>query len=249
MEVPDPESMLADPSGMSLCVAVFPTLPRNGHIGTVGAYWISNASNMLTGSRQAIMGNLDIENGRGWALTLDDGRPAFNFAVGGVLHTARLETELAAHHWYRVAVTVPPGAGNIAFECTPLGHIADLHVPAAAGLEPETAQEYTSGGCTTAALPFRIGVLTARDGDRLPLVRRLQRKDRWRDGRSFRRGGLVPVARWHFGRSERADGLLLSRVIDESPNRLTVNASTGPMRAVTGPRFQRLDAGFSAGAR
>jgi N,N-dimethylformamidase len=240
VQVSDPDSMLADPSGISLCAMVFPTLPRNGHIGTVGAYRISNASNMLTGSRQAIMGTLDIENGRGWALTLDDGRPAFTVAVGGELHTVRLETELTAQHWYRVAVTVPPDAGNIVVECTPLGHPADLHVPAAAGLAPEAAQEYTPGGYTTATVPFRIGALIARDGDRLTSCAGFNGKiggvtvDRLADGE------LVPVARWHFGRSERADGLLLSTVIDESPNRLDGECVNGPMRAVTGPRFQGL---------
>jgi N,N-dimethylformamidase len=108
VEVSDPESRLAEPIGLSLSVAVFPTLPSKAHTGTVGAYRISNASNMLTGSRQAILGNLDTERCGGWALTLDEGRPTFTVAANGVLHATRLEHELVAQHWYQLSVTGLP---------------------------------------------------------------------------------------------------------------------------------------------
>jgi N,N-dimethylformamidase len=55
-------------------------------------------------------------------------------------------------------------------------------------------------------LPFRIGALTARDGHRLTPSSGFNGKiggvtvDRHIDG------ALVPVARRHFGRSERSDG-------------------------------------------
>jgi N,N-dimethylformamidase len=244
VEVPDPESRLAEPIGLSLSVAVFPTLPSKAHTGTVGAYRISNASNMLTGSRQAILGNLDTELCGGWALTLDEGRPTFTVAANGVLHATRLEHELVAQHWYQLSVTVSPDGTNIVLQCTPLGHLSDLHLPAASNLQPEVARTNVDGECTPSALPFRIGALTARDGHRLTPSSGFNGKiggvtvDRHIDG------VLVPVARWHFGRSERSDGLLLSRVIDESPNRLNGQCRNGPMRAVTGPRFGGLARDF-----
>ena len=68
--------------------------------------------------------------------------------------------------------------------------------------------------------PFASARSPLATATRLVAASGLQRQDRRRQGSPARRGVLVPVARWHFGRSERRDRLLLSAVIDESPNRL-----------------------------
>lgn len=237
VQVPDPEAKLTDPCGLSLSVAVFPTLPSTANTGTVGAYRISNASNMLTSARQAIMGNLDTELRRGWALTLDDGRPTFTIATNGVLHATRLEQELTAQHWYQLAVTVSPDGHDVVLDSTPLGHPSDLHLPAASSLRPATTQRHIDGEHAPSTLPFRIGALSARDGNRLIPSSGFNGKIGGVTVNRHVDGLLVPVANWHFGRSDRGDGLLLSRVIDESPNHLNGECVNGPMRGVTGPRF------------
>ncbi len=244
VEIADPEALLADPAGLSISVSLYPTMPRNGQVKTLGAYRISNAENSLTGSRQAIMGTLDVEKQQGWALTLDDGSLALTVAVDGALQTVRLNDELVANHWYHVAATIPAGAGDLLLECTPLRHVTDLHIDAAVNHRRETAHEHTFGQYAPATLPFRIGALAKRAGDRLVQFAGFNGKIGGVTVDRSAANGTVPVARWHFGRSEREDGLLLSRVVDFSPNRLDGECYNAPMRGVTGPRFAGLARDF-----
>ncbi|MFN3602334.1 MAG: N,N-dimethylformamidase beta subunit family domain-containing protein [Dietzia sp.] len=238
VEVSDPSGALQDPAGFEVRAAIFPTLPRDDRSGTLGAYRISHSSVAFHGEHQTVLGTWDADTSTGWALTLDDGRPTFVWSESGLSHTVQLDTALTAHHWYELLVQVPSGDGEVTLTCAPLKHPMDLVAPAAARLSPETARGRTEGGWTVSDMPFRIGALAARSDSRLVAASAFNGKIG--GVRLHRRVGdsLETVARWHFGRSERPDRLLLSAVVDESPNRLDGRCVNGPVRGVTGPTFQ-----------
>jgi len=238
VEVNDPAGMLTDPAGFEVRAAIFPTLPRDDRSGTLGAYRISHSSVAFKGEHQTVLGTWDATTSTGWALTLDDGRPTFVWNEAGESRTMQLDTALTAHHWYELVLRVPAGDGDITLTCTPLRHAMDLVAPASARLSPETAGAKTAGRWMASGMPFRIGALAARSDSRLVAASAFNGKIG--GVRVHRRlgNGLELVAQWHFGRSERPDRLLLSAVVDESPNRLDGRCVNGPVRGVTGPTFQ-----------
>lgn len=238
VEVNDPAGLLRDPAGFEVRAAIFPTLPRDDRSGTLGAYRISHSSVAFHGEHQAVLGTWDAATSTGWALTLDDGRPTFVWAEGGQSRSVQLDTALTAHHWYELVLKVPADGGKVALTCTPLKHAMDLVAPAAARLSPESAQARTEGAWTASEMPFRIGALAALTDSRLVATSAFNGKIG--GVRLHRHVGdsLETVARWHFGRSERPDRLLLSAVVDESPNRLDGHCVNGPVRGVTGPTFE-----------
>jgi N,N-dimethylformamidase len=238
VEVSDPAGVLTDPAGFEVRAAIFPTLPRDDRSGTLGAYRISHSSVAFHGEHQTVLGTWDAATSTGWALALDDGRPTFVWSEAGQSRSVQLDTALTAHHWYELLLQVPAGAGDVTLTCAPLKHPMDLVAPAAARLSPDSSGERTEGGWTASGMPFRIGALAARSDSRLVAASAFNGKIG--GVRIHRRVGevLEPVSRWHFGRSERPDRLLLSAVVDESPNRLDGRCVNGPVRGVTGPTFQ-----------
>lgn len=238
VEVNDPAGVLTDPAGFEVRAAIFPTLPRDDRSGTLGAYRISHSSVAFNGEHQAVLGTWDAATSSGWALTLDDGRPTFVWSDAGQPRTVRLDTALTAHHWYELHLQIPADDGDVTLTCTPLKHAMDLVAPAAARLSPEASSAQTAGRWMASGMPFRIGALAARSDSRLVAASAFNGKIG--GVKVHRRVGdeLEPVARWHFGRSARPDRLLLSAVVDESPNRLDGRCVNGPVRGVTGPAFQ-----------
>ena len=230
VEVSDTAGVLTDPAGFEVRAAIFPTLPRDDRSGTLGAYRISHSSVAFHGEHQTVLGTWDAATSTGWALTLDDGRPTFVWSEAGQSRSVQLDTALTAHHWYELLLQVPAGAGDVTLTCTPLKHPMDLVAPAAARLSTESAGARTEGGWTASGMPFRIGALAARSDSRLVAASAFNGKIG--GVRVHRRvgEGLEPVARWHFGRSERPDRLLLSAVVDESPQppRRTLCERPGP---------------------
>lgn len=246
VEVSDPAGALKDPTGFEVRAAIFPTLPRDDRSGTLGAYRISHSSVAFHGEHQTVLGTWDAATSTGWALTLDDGRPTFVWSESGQSRTVQLDTALTAHHWYELLLEVPAVSGEVVLTCSPLKHAMDLVAPAAARLSPESAGAQTAGGWTTSDMPFRIGALAARSDSRLVAASAFNGKIGGVRVHRRAEDGHETVARWHFGRSERPDGLLLSAVVDESPNGLDGRCVNGPVRGVTGPAFQGVVEDFRA---
>src|SRR5690349_7853074 len=238
VEVSDPTGRLKELSGFEVRAAVFPTLPRNERAGNMGAYRISHSSVTFDGEHQAVLGTWDAETSTGWALTLEGGRPTFVWSESGQPRTLQLDIGLTAHHWYELLLEVPAGAGEVVLSCNPLRHVMDRVAPAAARLAPESATVRTAGRWASSDMPFRIGALAARADERLVATSAFNGKIggvriRQRDG-----GAEGTVARWHFGRSGRADGLVRTEVVDESANSLNGRCVNAPVRGVTGPACQ-----------
>ncbi|WP_051276847.1 N,N-dimethylformamidase beta subunit family domain-containing protein [Marmoricola sp. URHB0036] len=240
VEVNDPDRVLTDPVGFEVRAAIFPTLPRDDRSGTLGAYRISHSSVAFHGEHQTVLGTWDAATSTGWALTLEDGRPTFVWSESGRSRTVQLDTALTAHHWYELLLQVPAGDGEVTLTCNPLKHAMDLVAPAAARLTPESAGVRTEGRLKASDMPFRIGALAARSDSRLVATSAFNGKIGGVQIQKRVSDGLESVARWHFGRSERPDGLLLSEVVDDSPNGLDGRCVNGPVRGVTGPTFQGL---------
>jgi N,N-dimethylformamidase len=241
VEVSDPGGLLSDPGGFAVRASIFPTLPRDDRSGTLGAYRISHSSVAFQGEHQTVLGTWDAETSTGWALTLEDGRPTFVWSESGESRTLQLDTHLTGHHWYELLLTVSAGDGDVTLSCTPLQHAMDLVAPAAARLAPVSATTTTAGRRASSDMPFRIGALAARADTRFVAASAFNGKI---GGVTIRRSerGAETVARWHFGRSDRTDGLLLSHVVDESPNGLHGTCVNAPVRGVTGPGFRgRID--------
>src|SRR4051812_38834587 len=92
----------------------------------------------------------------------------------------------------------------------------DRMAPAAAQLAGGSVAAACSGGFGRSGRPMRIGALARQSEGRLVAAAAFNGKV---GAVMVERAGEL-VARWHFGRSDRADGLLLSRVLDESANEL-----------------------------
>jgi N,N-dimethylformamidase len=239
VEIDDPSGLTSNPDGFVIRAAIFPTLPRNDRSGTLGAYRISQSSVAFHGEHQSVLGTWDSATKTGWALTLEDGFPTFMWSEGGEPRTVRLETGVTSHHWYELMVETPAGRGSVSLTCTPIPHCMNRVAPAADGLHPEEGIAKATGAWAVSAMPLRIGALAAFSEDRLVASAAFNGKI---GGVSVQRQaeGSEWIARWHFGRSGRADGLLLSSVLDESPNGLHGRCYNGPVRGVTGPTFQGM---------
>ena len=234
VEVPDPRGLLANPDALVIRAAVFPTLPRDNRSGSLGAYRVSQSSVGFTGERQAVMGTWDEATMTGWALLLDDGKPSLVWSEDGQRRTLTLEQELTAHQWYRLEVELPSSAGQITLRQAPLDHCADRVAPAAAAAVPEQATAAPSAVRTASSMPFRIGALARRDGDRLLAATVFNGKIGGIRVERATDDAREPVAAWHFGRSRRPDGLLLWDVVDEGPHMLH-----GPLRQRARPGRHR----------
>ncbi len=237
VEIDDPAGLTALPDGFEVRAAIFPTLPRNDRSGTIGAYRISKSSVAFHGEHQAVIGTWDASARTGWALTLEDGLPTFMWSEGGVPRSVQLTTRVVSHNWYELQVEVTSGRDQVRLTCSPLPHCMNRVAPAALDLHSEQATAPCTGTWHASTAPLRIGALATAAEDRLVASAAFNGKI-----------GAVRIddvhgeliARWHFGRSSRPDGLLLSTVLDESSNGLHGRCVNGPVRAVTGPAFRGL---------
>jgi N,N-dimethylformamidase len=239
VEIPDPFGLLTNPESFTITAYVYPTLPRNDRASSIGAYHVSQNSAGASSDRQAILGTWSEDVLAGYALVIDEGRPAFLWSEDGIAKSIALSAELTAHHWYRLQVEIPRPAGLIQLKQTPVTNCMNRLSDQAVGLEPEDASAATSRPLAMSEAPFRIGALARRSGERWLAATPFNGKI---GGVRITRStpGSETVAAWHFGRSAREDGLLLWDVIDESLNGLHGRCVNAPIRGVTGHAFTGL---------
>lgn len=240
VEIKDPNGLMAEPVGMVVRASVYPTLPRNDRSGTLGAYRVSQSSVAFHGEHQTVMGTWDAERSLGWAITLENGIPAVTWSDSGERKSVRFESELTGHHWYDLKVEFPAGPGAVTLSVEPVGHLMDRVAPAAAQLVGGSIAGSCSGVVSPSEHPMRIGALARESEGRLIAVAAFNGKV---GGVTVERSGKL-VARWHFGRSDREDGLLLSRVLDESANELHGRCFNRPLRAATGRLYRGTSEDF-----
>ncbi|CAN7755933.1 hypothetical protein LJR245_006933 [Rhizobium leguminosarum] len=246
VEVPDEKGILDTLDGLSIEIDIFPTLPQGMRSGNFGAYHVTQNSFGSTSVFQALLGNWSGSTQEGYALILDEGRPAFIWSDGVETCRLCLDGPVQAHQWYRLAVRIPTGEGTIHLEQTPIRNVMNRCSDQATGFQAESASGEISERRFGSASPFRIGGLARRDGDRWLPTNTFNGKI---GGITIKRGDsdATPqdlVAAWHFGRSARTDGLLLKEVIDESPNTLHGRCYNAPTRGVTGSNFAGLTDDF-----
>lgn len=237
VEIDDPSGVADFPDGFVIRAAIFPTLPRNDRSGTIGAYRISKSSVAFHGEHQAVIGTWDSVAETGWALTLEDGLPTFMWGEAGGPRTVQLTTGVVSHNWYELEVLVPAGGGRVRLSCTPLSHCMNRVAPAALDLRPEHGTAGADGAWVASTAPLRIGALAMEAEERLVASAAFNGKI---GAVSLQSPDGAWIARWHFGHSDRPDGLLLSAVVDESSNELHGRCVNGPVRGVTGPQFNGL---------
>lgn len=240
VEIDDPAGWMVDPAGMVVKASVYATLPRNDRSGTLGAYRISKSSVAFHGEHQAVMGTWDAETSSGWAITLENGIPTVTWSELGERKSVRFHNEVTGHHWYDLKVGFPAGPGAVTLSVEPVGHPMDRVTLAAADLVGGFVTGACSGVFTPSKHPMRIGALAHESEGRLVAAAAFNGKV---GGVTVQRSGTT-VARWHFGRSDREDGLLLSGVLDESANELHGRCFNAPLRAATGRLYRGTSEDF-----
>jgi N,N-dimethylformamidase len=242
VEIDDAQGLLNDLGDYSIEVVIFPTLPQGTRSGRSGAYGETQSAQQSGLNVQAIAGNFSKADKSGCALVLSEGRPEFIWSEGGVVRKIGLKTPLLSHQWYHLRVSLDRTAGQITIEKSPISSALNRYSDAAANIVAESASDTSRVDITSGDAPFRIGALARRDGDR------------WLPESAFNgkigavkiapANGGAALADWHFGRSNRADGLLLRKVIDGSANGLHGHCHNGAVRAVTGHRFTGHEGDF-----
>lgn len=242
VEIPDPQGLLRSPNGLIIEAHVYPTLPQGTRSGNFGAYHVTQNSFEGGAGLQAILGDWSIESSTGYALTLDEGRPTFVWVADGETKTVSLATPLSAHQWYRVTVAINSDAGTVCLEQTPIDNIMNRLAAIASGIRAESRTVPFGKGWTESETPFRIGALAR------------QQDGRWLANAAYNgkiggvrivrassgNTGTQEVAAWHFGKSYREDGLLLSDVVDLSGKGLHGKCFNTPTRGVAGHLFKGL---------
>lgn len=246
VEIPDEKGVLKSFDDILIEVDIFSTLPQGVRSGNFGAYQVTQNSFGSASTFQALLGNWTAETQEGYALILDEGRPAFIWGDGVETLRLRLDSPVQAHHWYRLAVRISTSDAKIYLEQKPISNIMNRCSDQAIGLQAESTSLEITRMMAPSASPFRIGALARRD------------MDRWLPTNTFngKIGGITIsrvdanatvqhlVAAWHFGRSARTDGLLLREVVDDSPNMLHGVCYNAPTRGVTGSNFSGLTDDF-----
>lgn len=243
VEIDDPASLLNDIGNHAIEAVIFPTLPQGARSGRSGAYGETRSALQSGLNVQAIAGNWSDSDLSGYALVLSEGRPEFIWSEDGLVRKLALQTPLLSHQWYHLKVKLDRRAGHVTLEQSPITSALNRYTDAASNIASEFASESASIDVASGDAPFRIGALARRDGDRwLP---------QW--GFNGKIGAVKiahlakekeAVADWHFGCSNRPDGLLLQDVVDRSPNALHGRCHNSAVRAVTGHRFTGLEDDF-----
>lgn len=246
VEVNDPKELLRSPDGLIIEAHIFPTLPHGTRSGNFGAYTVAQNSISGDSSLQAVLGNWSAESSAGYALVLEEGRPTFVWGEAGETRKISLATPLIAHQWYRITVTIKPDLGSVRIGQEPIDNIMNRLSSSANTLTGESLTVPFRTGRSNTTAPFRIGALARYEGGQLLATAAYNGKiggiriSRLNPGDSV----ADEVAAWHFGKSNRADGLLLKDVVDESKNDLHGRCFNTPTRGVTGHRFQGLNDDF-----
>lgn len=242
VEIDDPTGALKGDDGLQLNAMIFATLPGDSRSTGLGAYHVTQNSIAQADERQTVMGTWDDETGYGYALLLENSVPVFVWNENGMPRRLSLGRPVIENQWYEIQATHSPRAGTVTLELRPQANLMNRMSEQASALEVQRVEAPTSGPLRAGDAPFRIGALSTAD--------RLGRKaaavfngkiGRVRvHGQPVEDGEAQLVAAWHFGRSNRQDGLLLQGVIDESPNQLHGLCFNAPTRAVAGAEFTGL---------
>lgn len=237
----DHHGRLDDCGDMSLRAHVYPTLPRNERSGEFGAYHVTQNSMAKDSSSQTVLSSMIASEVGGFALRLDDGVPAFSWTSGGASRTLRLNRHLVDHQWYVLDVTVSGADESVTLSAAPVATIMNRHAEATSGTEADVAR-CAASSFDHGSHRLRIGASTARVDGR-PVAHEVfngkiggVRVERASDG--------AALASWHFGHSDRDDGLLLDQVTDVSGNDLHGACVNNPTRGVTGHLFSGLETDF-----
>lgn len=240
VEISDPRGLLRGGGDFRLSAAVFATLPGDNRSAGLGAYHVTQNSIARESAAQAVMGTWDKTTQTGYGLTLDDGIPTFRWESDGQRHRVSLETALLPNQWYDLVVEYAPTHGIVTLESRPRESLMNRLSTQTAAVRPERAEGAVTGAPTAGSAPFRIGALSASvDGERVAAD---VFNGKIGETRVERLGAADDeiIARWHFGKSTRDDGLLLADVIDESRNELHGTCINAPTRAVAGASFSGL---------
>lgn len=240
VEVDDDLGVLATPKGMLIELHVYATLPQGTRSGNFGAYHVTQNSFLEQDGIQTVLGNWCAISQTGYALMLEAGRPCFMWSDDAGVHKLLLNGALAPHHWYRLTVRVSDDEGRIYLEQSPVANIMNRHASHSAEVVAESASLEVNGSWSIGQAPFRIGSSAMRDRERWLAAHTFNGKVSGPRIRRLENGDLTDLAAWHFGRSSRADALLLSDVVDESPNKLHGRCYNAPTRAVAGHEFTGL---------
>jgi N,N-dimethylformamidase len=241
VEVPDEAGKLGAPDDFLIEAHVFSTLPLGARSGHFGAYHVTQNSFGESSGMQAVLGNWSEAAQTGYALALDQGKATFIWNDGVTTQRLSLEAAVEAHQWYKLRVRIVTSEGKVHLEQVPMANIMNRHAAQTTGSAVQSASAAIAQRWSTSEAPFRIGALARKDGYRWLAASAFNGKI---GGVTIWRGASEPaqdvVAAWHFGQSNRADGLLLGAVVDKSPNKLHGHCHNTPTRGVTGHRFAGL---------
>ncbi|MBJ8339449.1 hypothetical protein JGU71_11175 [Antrihabitans sp. YC3-6] len=249
VEIDDPGSVLAEPTDMAISVYVYATLPLTERNESIGAYHVTQNSIGLTNQRQTICGTWDEGTATGYALVLDEGIPTVLWGDDGQPRSLSTSSAILANHWYRIDVRFPGSEVDVQLTQTPIANCMNRVSDQAAQIDvDDAAAPAVARNLARSAHPFRIGALAHRDGERwlaaAPFNGKIGALSITRGGDPLTGNGEELLARWHFGLSNREDGLLLWDVVDLSDNGLHGRCFNAPMRAVTGPLYAGLSEDF-----
>lgn len=259
VEITDKQGLLRSPNGLVIEAHVYPTLPQGTRSGNFGAYHVTQNSFESDSSLQAILGNWSVASCSGYALVLEEGRPTFIWVADGETKKVSLATPLIAHQWYRVIVSVKSDAGTVCLEQTPIDNIMNRLSASASALRAESRTVPFGARLTESQAPFRFGTRLTESQPPFRIgALAFQQDGRWLANAAYngKIGGVrilrpslgdaavSELAAWHFGKSLRDDGLLLSDVVDVSGNGLHGRCFNAPTRGVAGHRFKGLSDDF-----
>lgn len=246
VEVEDTKGLLRYPDGLMIEAHIYPTLPQGTRSGNFGAYDVTQNSIDGDSGSQAVLGNWSMDTATGYAILLEEGRPTFIWGEAGETRKVSLPTPLIAHQWYRITVTMKSDCDSVCLEQAPIDNVMNRLSSSASGLCGESLTVPFGTGRSDSDAPFRIGALARhQDGRWLATAAYNGKIGGVRILRPFLGDSVADeIAAWHFGKSLRADGLLLRDVVDESGNGLHGRCFNTPTRGVVGHRFKGLSDDF-----
>ncbi len=242
VEIPDPRGLLRGDDGVRLHASVFATLPHDDRSSGLGAYHVTQNSMSRRSASQTVMGTWDQTSETGYALILESGIPTFLWNAGGLTQRLALDTPLLPNQWYELEAAHAPESGVVTLSCRPRDSLMNRLSAQASALRIEKATTTTVGPLTPGSGPFRIGASSALTDGAWVAVDVFNGKigEVRVDRTDASDVDAARIAAWHFGRSVREDGFLLSDVIDESPNALHGTCINAPTRAVAGASFSGM---------
>jgi N,N-dimethylformamidase len=197
---------------------------------------------------QALLGRFALAESRGYALMLEQGRPAFRVGDGDDLDEVVSGAPLEAGVWYSLAVALDPASGTVRILQEPVVSATNGLLDRA-GDVPGAAR--TAGRLRLAPgdslTPFTMAGLPAGGGSpavELHFNGKLERPAMLAcacDEQRFARltedlslDGLELMAGWDFAAEIGPDGVASDRITDRGPHRLHGRCVHAPTRAVTG---------------